>query len=123
MNLLGIDYGTKRIGLAVSINGIINPLSVIPNNSAVFPHLRQLIADYQIHKVYVGMSQGRIADVTTEFVDKLTNMLKLPVETIDESFSTIEAEAIYKQNSGKKKKYHRHIDAVSAAVILNRLSI
>lgn len=122
-NYLGIDFGTKHIGLAIAIRGIISPLTTIANDSNTTAKIQQIILDHQIHKVYVGISQGKIADITKEFVAKLSGVLKLPVETVDESFSTIEAETIYKANRGSKKHYHHQIDAVSAAVILNRLLI
>lgn len=123
MNYLGIDYGTKRIGLAVAVNGIISPLTVIPNNKATFTAIRQIVVAHQIHRVYVGISEGNFAALTKQFARQLAGVLQLPVETIEESVSTIEADQIYRANRGKLKNYRHRIDAVSAAVILNRLSI
>ncbi len=123
MNLLGIDYGTKRIGLAIAINGVISPLSVIVNDSNSITKIQEAINQHHIHKVYVGVSEGHFAVITRQFVEKLTHVLKLPVETIEEAVSTIEAGQIYRQNRGKNKHYQDRIDAISAAVILNRLLI
>jgi len=119
-NCLAVDYGTKNIGLAISISGIISPLSVIQNNPEIYTNIISIIDEYQISKVYVGMSMGKFALKTKDFVDKLSTMLKCSVETVEETVSTIEATQIYLNNKGKKKNYKRSIDAISAAVILER---
>lgn len=121
MNLLAIDFGTKRIGIAYSVNGIIAPLTTLPNDQNFFPRLRQIIDEYQISKVYVGLSEGKIANLTLAFVSKLTTMLKLPVETVEEAVSTIEADSIYKSNQKNQKRYKQTIDSIAAAVILKRV--
>jgi RNase H-fold protein (predicted Holliday junction resolvase) len=50
-------------------------------------------------------------------------VLKLNIETVEESVSTIEAEQIYIQNGNKKKDYKKLIDSVAAAVILRRIIV
>ena len=50
----------------------------------------------------------------------LQNMLKLPVEGVEETVSTIEATQIFLTNKKNKKKYKSLIDSISAAVILRR---
>ncbi len=119
-NCLAIDYGTKNIGLAISILGAISPLSVVENNPDIYKNIISVIDEYQISKVYVGMSTGQFALKTKHFVDKLSTMLKCSVETVEETVSTIEATQIYLNNKGKKKDYKQKIDAISAAVILRR---
>ncbi len=121
MNALSIDYGNKRIGIAISIKGIIQPLTVIQNDSNFIHHLEQIIGDYSIDKIYVGISQGLFAQVTQKFVDQLKTMVKLPVETVEEAVSTIEADQIYLANKKPKKDYKKNIDAIAAAVILKRV--
>lgn len=121
MNALSIDYGNKRIGIAISIKGIIQPLTVIQNDSNFIHHLEQIINDYSIDKIYVGISQGLFAQVTQKFVDQLKTMVKLPVETVEEAVSTIEADQIYLANKKPKKDYKKNIDAIAAAVILKRV--
>lgn len=120
MNLLAIDYGTKRIGLAISIKDIITPIDAIKNDSQKFDQIKQVINQYQIEKVYVGISEGDFAVLTKEFVKELQNMLILNIETIEEAVSTIEANQIFLENKNKKKDYKKLIDSISAAVILRR---
>lgn len=121
LNLLAIDYGTKRLGLAYSVSGIISTLPAIDHDQNLFSHLKTIIAEYSISKIYVGLSEGRVAGETLKFVSTLTGMLKLPVETIEEAVSTIEATEIYRRNLNKKKNYKKLVDSVAAAVILRRV--
>lgn len=121
MNALSVDYGSKQIGLAISIQGVIQPLDVIKNDSNFLPQLQKIITDYQIDKIFVGISQGLFAVKTQEFVNWLKNMIILPIETVEEAVSTIEADQIYLANKKPKKDYKKNIDAIAAAVILKRV--
>ena len=121
MNLLGIDYGLKRIGLAISINGIIAPLEVIQNDTKTITQIEKIIKENQVEKIYIGVSEGKFADKTLEFVKHLKTMINLPIETVEEAVSTIEADAIYLANKNKKSDYKKNIDSVAAAVILRRV--
>jgi putative transcription antitermination factor YqgF len=105
--ILAIDRGSKRIGLAVSIQGIIQPLTVIKNDSHFLDQLNQIISDYKIDKIFVGISEGLFALKTKKFVDELRNMVTLPIETVEEAVSTIEASEIFVQNNRKKKRSTR----------------
>ncbi len=121
MNALGIDYGTKRIGLAIAIKGIIQPLTTLKNSPKLIDQLKQVISDYQIDEIYVGISQGVIANQTNKFVIRLKNMLPLPISTVEEAVSTIEANQIFLTNKKHQKDYQKTIDAIAAAVILKRV--
>jgi putative transcription antitermination factor YqgF len=120
MNYLAVDFGYKRIGLAVSIMGIITPLPVIKNDGESIEKIKKITADYKIDGVFVGVSEGEVARDSIKFADQLSCVLQLPVETIEEAVSTIEAEEIYIRNKNKKKDYKSTIDSVAAAVILRR---
>lgn len=121
LNLLAIDYGTKRIGLAYSISGIITPLPVFKNDDQFFSNLTKIISEYQIGKIFVGISEGTFATDTQKFVTKLRSVLELPIETVEEAVSTIEAQSIYISNKRKKKDIKQQIDSLAAAVILRRV--
>ena len=121
MNILGIDYGLKRIGLAISVSGIISPFGIIQNNETTTTQIEKVIKENQIEKIYIGISEGKFADITLEFVKHLKTVINLPIETVEEAVSTIEADAIYLANKGKKSDYKRNIDSVAAAVILRRV--
>ena len=121
MNYLAIDYGTKRIGLAVSTLDIITPILAIKNDDHLFANLQKIISEYRIDKIYVGLSEGEFANLTRNFVEELKKVIKLDIETIEEAVSTIEAQQIFLQNKKKKKNYKDTIDSMAAAVILRRV--
>jgi putative transcription antitermination factor YqgF len=120
MNSLAIDYGLKRIGLAYSQNDIIFTLPQIQNDQHLVNNLKKIINDYQIGKIYIGLSEGRVAEITKKFIVLLSSSISLPIETIEESVSTLEAEKIYIDLKKSKKNYKQKIDSFSAAVILKR---
>lgn len=121
MNYLAIDYGTKRIGLAMSTMDIISTLPAIKNDSNFLQKLSKIIEENKIEKIFVGVSEGDFAEQTKSFVAKLSSVLQLPIETVEEAVSTIEATEIYLKNKKKKKNYKADIDSVAAAVILRRV--
>ncbi|MFA5827844.1 MAG: Holliday junction resolvase RuvX [Candidatus Shapirobacteria bacterium] len=121
MNILGIDYGLKRIGLAISISGIISPLAVIQNDTKTLIQIKKIINQNRVEKIYIGISEGNFAVKTHQFVKYLKTMINLPIETVEEAVSTIEADAIYLANKNKKSDYKKSIDSVAAAVILRRV--
>lgn len=120
MNSLAIDYGTKRIGLAIAVNGIISPIPPQKNDSNIYHNIIKIIKDQNIGKIYIGLCEGKIAQKTKEFVKGLLAVVELDIEFVEEAVSTIEADEIYKDNKKSKKKYKSLIDSISAAVILRR---
>jgi len=121
MNYLSIDFGTKFIGLAYSINGIIFTIKSIPNDSNATDTIHTLTKTHTIGKIYVGLSTGRVAKLTQNFIKDLLAVIKLPIETVEESVSTIEAGQLLIQSKSKKRNYKKLVDSVSAAVILQRV--
>ena len=121
MNYLGIDFGTKRIGLAYSQQGIIFTIPPLQNDQHLFDNLLTILKEYQINEIYIGISEGKIANLTQRFIDKLALMVKLPIESVEEAVSTLEAEDMFKKNLYSAKKHSRHIDSMAAAIILNRV--
>lgn len=121
MNYLAIDYGTKKIGLAYSQNGIISPLPVIANTKDSVNKIVAIVSQYSISKIFVGLPEWGTKDEVKIFVVRLSSVLQLPVETVEEAVSTIEADLIFKDNKKKRKLYRQSIDSVAAAVILRRV--
>lgn len=105
--ILGIDYGEKWCGLATSEGSLAEPLKVVPTKN-IFAEIEKL----QPKKVVVGISENAMAKKTLVFVRKLKAWIKVPVETADETLTSVEAQKI------KKKKQEQHV--VAAALILNR---
>ncbi len=125
MRFLGLDIGEKRIGLAVSDSGILaSPHSVLLRQSKPedFARLSRLVAELQIDRVIVGMPYslsdpqqlGPQARRVKRYAEALAQTLSVPLEFMDESYSTVEAGA-FLAASGQKKTA---LDAAAAAVIL-----
>jgi len=113
MNYLSIDYGTRRVGLAYTINNIIFTLPQVANNDKFIPTLKNIIKIHTISKIYIGLSQGKFATITKNFISKLEAEVSIPIETVEEAVSTIEAHQL-------KPKKSQSIDSIAAAIILNR---
>jgi len=119
MNILGIDYGAKRVGIATSRHDIAFPHSVLANDSSLIPQIVKIVEDARLEKVVVGDTRsfdGRENAITKEgeaFMDALRTHLEVPVEPVLEVGSTVEASRYAPEGS-------EHNDAAAAAIILQR---
>jgi putative holliday junction resolvase len=120
MNSLAIDFGSKHIGLAYSVDGFISTLPAIKNDHRIIYLLKIIIKDYSIAQIFVGLSEGEMAEKTKRFVKFLNEKIEIPIETVEEAVSTIEADSIFKNNQKNAKRYKQTIDSIAAAVILRR---
>jgi putative Holliday junction resolvase len=126
--ILSIDYGTKRTGLAVS-----DPLQIIAtgldtvSTKDVFDYLKDYIAREEVETIVVGDPKypdgnpAQIAHLVVGFVRKLKEMFPdIPVETMDERYTSEEAKRIILQSGAKKKKRRDKglVDKISAVLIL-----
>jgi putative Holliday junction resolvase len=121
MKLLGIDYGSKRVGIAVSDQDatIAFPRMALPNDEKLASLLVALIQEEKIGRIIVGdtrTSGGRENPVTSaaeKFAAMLSTASSVPVEFAPEIWSSIEA-------SRYAEKGNEHNDAAAAAIILQR---
>lgn len=116
MKYLGIDFGTKRIGIAISDNegALAFPRAVWENNETFFERLREIVEKEGIEKIVVGVPKALSGKETamTRQVEKFIARLAregFTVEEQDEMFSTKTA----KENTPKDMR-----DASAAALIL-----
>lgn len=92
--ILGIDYGEKRIGLALNSESLALPYQVIPNDQNVFPELQKIIRDEEVERIVIGWPlnlKGSETAKTQEvagFISKLQTRIKLPIIKVDERFTT-----------------------------------
>lgn len=126
MNILCLDYGTKRIGVAVATTPIAEPLGIIPNSKNpkltdvlaqhALAQILKLIEEFKIEKIVVGISEGAMAEKTKIFIGQLTEKTGLPIEEVDETLTSVEAG---KKMNEKKRRTHREVkDHLAAALIL-----
>ena len=121
MKHLCIDYGAKRVGIAVSDEGgtIAFPREIVANDSSLLGHLKLLVARESIGLIVVGdtLSHGgahnAVSDAAAAFSDDLTKKTGIPVTRSWEAWSSMEA-------GRHAPKGHEHDDAAAAAFILQR---
>ena len=114
MRYLGIDYGRKKIGLAIG-NGILaEPYKVIQvsNFDDAFEKVLQVIKVLQVEQVIVGIAENKIAEEQKEFAKKLN------AKTYDETLSTQDAISLSIQGGVKRKKRRGMEDAYAASIML-----
>jgi len=118
MNLLGVDFGLKKIGIALAQNGFVQALGVIKNSSTVFSKIVKICQENEVEKIIVGSPQGKLFLEVKMFSQKLSSETGLPVEFQDETLTSREAIAKMVQERIKRKKRRKLEDAVAAACIL-----
>jgi putative holliday junction resolvase len=136
MRFLGIDYGTKRIGLAVSDeNGTLAfPKEIVLNNAKTLEHLAEILKKENIAEIVIGESvdfSGRLNALSARievFILELEEEFKLPIHKQKEFLTSVEArrygsskELSPSQAHSKVKQIKSgRVDAKAAALILQR---
>jgi putative Holliday junction resolvase len=125
---MGIDYGNKRIGVAISDPWctMAHPLEVInvrKDNSHV-KKIEDIINKYEITNIVVGLPynmNGTIGDgakTVMEWAKQLEERVNLPVTLFDERLTTCEAHELLAGANVRGKKKRQVIDKIAASVIL-----
>lgn len=132
MKYLGIDYGTKRLGVAVSDESgtLAFPRETFKNDSNLVSNLKHIIKSLNIESIVVGESldnrglANQINQDIQEFVKVLENEFNLPVFKEKEFFSSFEAHGRLGKKSlnDRKTKIIKgdELDSKAAAIILQR---
>ncbi len=128
MSVLALDYGTKRIGLAVSdpTLALARPLPFVDALPfvKVVARLKEIAKAEKVHLLVVGLprnldgSYGETARNVQAFVAQLRRSLTTPVETFDERLSTVQASRQLHEAGRDSRAQRSRIDSVAAAVIL-----
>jgi putative pre-16S rRNA nuclease len=126
--ILGIDFGLKRIGLALTDPLLIfsYPYTTISNDTSAWDNLKLIIEEKNVKKIILGYpllnnkSQKNVAGKVMEFKKKLSSRFKLEVILWDESYTSELARQIVIKSVSKKSKRRDKglLDQNSAAIIL-----
>ena len=129
MRYLGLDLGTKTLGIAISdsLGMIANPLTTLKYDTYedLLEKLNDIIQEYDIAGIALGLpknmdnSMGFASRRSLEFKEFLEKNIDIEITLVDERLSTIEAEKYLLSADMSRKKRKQHIDAVAASVILN----
>ena len=128
MRIMSLDVGSRTIGIACSDALLMTAqgIETIRRTSLEkdFNRLQELIAEYEVHELVVGMpknmngTKGERAEKTEEFVEKMKEVIELPVSYWDERLSTVMAERQLIAADVSRKKRKSVIDKMAAVVIL-----
>lgn len=128
MRILGIDYGEKRIGIALS-----DPLGITAQGLATLEHTQReddikkiltIIQEKEVNRIIVGLPKhmdntvGDKAREVLSFIDLLKEHTNIPIETIDERLSTVRATRAMLEGDLSRKKRKERIDMIAAQLIL-----
>ena len=129
MRALGVDLGSRRIGVALSDSGgtLATPYETVERSGDVALDHRRLLAladEAEVECLVVGLplsldgGLGPAAEAVLSEVDELKRATSLPVETYDERLTTVTAHDLLRQAGRKGKARRKVVDQTAAAVIL-----
>jgi putative Holliday junction resolvase len=123
---LGIDYGTVRIGLAISdpLGITAQPVGVVPNSDTALAAICQIIQERSVKKCIIGLPKDRqgndsaMAERIRAFAESLQHRAGVPIEWVDERFSTVAATRQLRAAGISAKHQRQHIDTQAAMFLL-----
>lgn len=131
MRILGLDFGTKTTGVAVSdpFGWTAQGLEIIRRQDEnhlkpTLARLGELCSEYKVEKIVLGLPKnmnntlGERGEKTLLFKEKLEARLKIPVVIWDERLSTVAAEGFLLEADVSRKKRKQVIDKLAATIIL-----
>lgn len=126
MPIVGVDFGRKRIGLAITDGELAYPLGIMERRSLKydFEAIRLLLSERAVSLIVVGLplnmdgTEGPSARAARSFAERLGSATNLPVEMFDERLTSFEAEERLREASASPAAKKGARDAVAAAIIL-----
>jgi putative Holliday junction resolvase len=123
--LLGLDYGTKRVGVAIcdSSRLIASPYAVL-EAAAVLSGLDEILVAEEIEGIVVGLpvslsgDEGPMAKAARSFAERVAAHTAVPVVLVDERFTTKVAEDVLIQGGMRRNKRRDIRDKMAATVML-----
>lgn len=131
MRTLGLDYGSKTVGVAVT-----DPLGLTAQGVEIirrqkenhlrktYQRIKELCEQYDVEKIVLGLplnmddTMGDRAEKTLEFKKELERRLSVPVLLVDERLTTVEAIEIMDDAGIKVNEREKYVDMIAATIIL-----
>ena len=131
MRIMGLDYGTKTVGVAIS-----DPLGITAQGvetieiaqagklRRTLARIEELIREYEVGSIILGFpknmnnTEGERCDATRDFKETLERRTGLPVILWDERQTKISAERILKESGVRRERRKEYIDKIAATFIL-----
>lgn len=131
MRIMGLDYGDKTVGVAVSDETLLiaQPVETIKRERAnklrqTYARIEALIQEYDIDRIVAGMpfnmdsTEGKRCLKTREFVEMLKRRTGIEVVFWDERLTTVAADEVLDEGKVRKEKRKEYIDKIAASMIL-----
>lgn len=124
--ILAIDYGKKRIGLAISDSKktIALPMKTIDTRKTeTIAEIKKIVHEYEIEEIVIGLplllggEEGSRAKDVRAFKERLSEVIDLPISFVDERLTTVEATERLREYKDPRKDKEK-IDAIAAQLIL-----
>ena len=128
MRIIGIDYGEKRIGIAIS-----DPLGITAQGLPTIERtcveediqkILNIIREKEVGEIVVGLPKhmnntlGEKAQAVLAFIDLLKQHTNIPICTIDERLTTVRAHRAMLEGNLSRKKRKDRVDMIAAQLIL-----
>jgi putative holliday junction resolvase len=126
--IIGVDWGTVRVGVAMSDEEqkLAFPLQHPLETKSAAEEIRKLAGEYEVEKIVIGLplslsgQSGESAEKARKFGGEVARKTGLPVEYLDERFSSVASTHALREQHVKEKD-QRHIkDNVAAALLLQQ---
>lgn len=131
MRILGLDYGSKTMGVAVSdpLGFTAQGVEIIRRKSEnkmrqTLARIEELIAQYQVEKIVLGLPKnmnntlGDRAEKSLELKETLERRTGLPVVMWDERLTTVSANRVLMETGVRRENRKEHVDEIAAVFIL-----
>ncbi|GGA41592.1 Holliday junction resolvase RuvX [Paenibacillus physcomitrellae] len=128
MRILGLDYGDRRIGVAVSdeLGWTAQGIDTLEKrrDEGELVKIAELVKQYEINEIVVGLPKnmngtiGPRGEICMAFADKLRGQLELPVHLWDERLTTVSAHRTLLEADVSRGKRKQVVDKMAATLIL-----
>lgn len=131
MRIMGLDFGSKTVGVAVS-----DPLFITAQGLEIIrrkeenklrrtlARIEELIVEYEVSEIVLGLpknmnaTEGERVEKTKEFADKLSRRTGLPVFFWDERLTTVAADRTMMEAGVRRENRKEYVDKIAAVLIL-----
>lgn len=131
MRIMGLDFGSKTVGVAVS-----DPLGITAQGLEIirrkeenklrrtYARIEELIVEYQVEEIVLGLpknmnaTEGERAELTREFKDSLERRTGLAVTLWDERLTTVAADRAMTEAGIRREHRKDYVDMIAASLIL-----
>lgn len=131
MRIMGLDYGAKTVGVAISDELLLTaqPVETIKRERETklrqtLARIEELMEEYQVEKVVIGLpkklnnEEGERCEKTREFAAMVERRSGLEVILWDERLTTVLADTVLEEGGVARKNRKKYVDKVAASLIL-----